>query len=308
MTVASIYLFLLLLIDLSCYCYSKNGENSADTNSLLVNRGHSAFVEEFPQVLCLGETSSNFCAPWSYCKNEKCTCGPIQDDILKCGKGVTSVLDRCCLTYDEGSNIMEAGKCIYNVENSSDFQNTIYHMLPSNISAINNFMCGRFNRNGTLCGKCRDGYYPLAYSFDMDCTECPEGWRNWWKYALVAFFPLTIFYFVVLFLKINATSSFLYGFVFSSQAMCIPALARNILLTAKDWPAFLSVARIACAFFGVWNLDFFRSLNLGVCLGTGILPTLALDLAVGLYPLLLIFMSYSCMTVISNLSSSSGGH
>ncbi len=44
--------------------------------------------------------------------------------------------------------------------------------------------------------------------------------------------------------------------------------------------------------YGIWNLDFFRSFDLGICLGTGTLPTLALDIAVGVYPLLLTILSY----------------
>ncbi len=44
--------------------------------------------------------------------------------------------------------------------------------------------------------------------------------------------------------------------------------------------------------YGIWNLDFFRSFDLGICLGTGTLPTLALDIAVGVYPLLLAIISY----------------
>ena len=44
--------------------------------------------------------------------------------------------------------------------------------------------------------------------------------------------------------------------------------------------------------FTVWNLDIIRSIKLNICLGTNTLQTLALDLAVGAYPLLLILLSY----------------
>jgi hypothetical protein len=40
------------------------------------------------------------------------------------------------------------------------------------------------------------------------------------------------------------------------------------------------------------NLDFLRSFDLGICLGTDILQTLALELAVGVYPLLLLLLTY----------------
>ena len=58
---------------------------------------------------------------------------------------------------------------------------------------------------------------PLVYSFDMNCVECPSGKSNWWRFVLVAFLPLTVFYFVILLFKINVTSSHLHGFVYFSQ-------------------------------------------------------------------------------------------
>ena len=33
-----------------------------------------------------------------------------------------------------------------------------YIQLPSNVSSLNEFMCGLLNREGPLCGKCKDGY------------------------------------------------------------------------------------------------------------------------------------------------------
>ena len=44
--------------------------------------------------------------------------------------------------------------------------------------------------------------------------------------------------------------------------------------------------------YGVWNLDFFRSFNLGICLGIDTIQALALELAVGVYPLLLLLATY----------------
>ena len=42
----------------------------------------------------------------------------------------------------------------------------------------------------------------------------------------------------------------------------------------------------------MWNLDFFRPFYSDLCLGIGILPTLALDYVIAVYPLLLMIMSY----------------
>ena len=42
----------------------------------------------------------------------------------------------------------------------------------------------------------------------------------------------------------------------------------------------------------MWNLDFLRFINLGICLPVSTLTTLALDVAVGIYPLLLMLVTY----------------
>ena len=83
---------------------------------------------------------------------------------------------------------IEFGSCIYNT-----FVKNLYATLPSSLSELNETMCGKlFNRTGILCGKCKDGHYPQAYSFDMNCIQCPNGSANWWKYLLAAYLVLCI--------------------------------------------------------------------------------------------------------------------
>ena len=165
---------------------------------------------------------------------------------------------------------------------------------------MNNFTCGdEFNRAGTLCGKCMDGYYPLVYSYDMNCIPCPNGASNWWKFVLRAFFPLTIFYFAILFFKVNVTSSYLQGFVFYCQAFSAPQITRVLVLSmsTKSMPNIQNISRYIGSFYGFWNLDFFRLVNIPICLGTDMLQTLMLDLVVGVYPLFLLGLSYLLITL-----------
>ena len=139
-------------------------------------------------------------------------CGDIPQDILQCSsQGNISVLDCYCITYNENEKESQAeiGNCVYNCFNinKTDFSDSVYRILPKNASDSNEVICGKeLSRNGTLCGKCKDGYYPLVYSFNMTCVKCPHGRANWWKFVLSAFLPLTIFYFIVVFFKINTTS------------------------------------------------------------------------------------------------------
>ena len=222
-------------------------------------------------------------------------CGHIPYDILQCSsQGNISVLDCHCITYNEESQA-EIGSCIYNCfnTNKTDFSDSVYHILPKNASDSNEVICGKeFFRNGTLCGKCKDGYYPLAYSFNLTCVKCPHGRANWWKFVLSAFLPLTIFYFIVVFLKINVTSSHLHGFIYYSQGISMPVLARYLILSLRHHPNYQTVSKYIGSLYGIWNLDFFRIFNNGICLRTDMLQTPSLDIAVGIYPLLLMVLSY----------------
>ncbi len=62
-------------------------------------------------------------------------------------------------------------------------------------------------------------------------------------------------------------------------------------MVSKKYRHFEAIVKWMSLFFGIWNLDFFRSLN-NICLQTDTFQTLALDLAVSFYPLLLILLTY----------------
>jgi hypothetical protein len=74
--------------------------------------------------------------------------------------------------------------------------------------------------------------------------------------------------------------------------MSIPPIAWIVLQgTSRTSTVFVAV-KVYLSLYGVWNLDFFRPFYSDICLGIGILPTLALDYAIAVYPLLLMIISY----------------
>jgi len=109
----------------------------------------------------------------------------------------------------------------------------------------------------------------------------------------VCYFPLTFFYLLVFFLKLDINSSQLHGFIIYSQFISIPTLARNLLLTTKSSHIIYCVVQFILAVYGVWNLDFFRSYNNNICFRINSLATLSLDLIVAVYPLLLMLITYT---------------
>ena len=244
------------------------------------------------------------CPPWSYCDNtdRKCKCIKLPGAPLLCDEGVLTkdnnpplILDCYCITAADENDLIEVGQCDVNCANHPhDLVDLVYKILPPNISDWNNFMCGEFSRYGTLCGKCdeENNYYPRAYSFDLSCIKCDDIKSNLLKYIILVYVPLTIFYFLIFFLKVDIHSSQLQGFIIFSQYISIPALARNIILSSRNKPAILAMVKFVGGLYGVWNLDFFRTYNNNICFRISPLATLSLDLAVAVYPLLLMLITY----------------
>ena len=288
-----IFIFLWLLLLLSQCTKTKHQETSDDNYHVkaptVSSRHYSMLNDEIRKNIYTSRTlfGKKTSESWSYCDHEAKQGLPY--GILKCGyNGTLLVSTGYCATIDEKNTSLEVGYCIYNYYLS---RNTLY-------SALLESMCKDFHRTGTLCDKCQDGYYPLAYSYDMKCVRCQNGKSNWWKFVLAAFLPLTIFYIIIMFFKVNIVSSRFQGFLFYSQMMSLSVIVRLFIIVAKDDDEKskngVTPISLHCltTLYGIWNLDFFRSFNFGICLGTDTLQTLTLELIVGAYPLLLMVVSY----------------
>ena len=211
---------------------------------------------------------------------------------ISCIDNVISVLDCNCVTYDSDKCSVLIGTCPYGCGfTTSRWSGQAFHPLMHNLSdTITNDMCGRLNRSGPMCSKCKTGFSPLVYSYDLTCIICTDSHYNWMKFVAAAFIPLTFFYFVVLLFRIDATSPYLYGFITLNQALASPLSLRAMLLTLKRDT--LLAGRLIAIPYTIWNLDFFRSLPLNICLDLTTLQTLALDYAIAIYPLLLVVITY----------------
>ena len=165
------------------------------------------------------------------CDSERlCQCPAIDQlncDLVQNGDNTLLILDCTCITYNRNCSLFEYGLCGYNCRRESYHISFSYHSMPANVSDWDNFTCGDSIRSETLCGKCDENrnLYPRAYSFDMSCIECTDSKLSWWKYVFSAFFPLSIFCFIILLFRIDTHSSQLQGYVLYSQFISISALS-----------------------------------------------------------------------------------
>ena len=211
---------------------------------------------------------------------------------LLCINNVIYIQHWGCVTYDNDHCSVLLGACPYGcgLTFNSSWTGQAYNPLPNNLSECNHEICGWLNRDGQLCSKCIKDFSPLVYSYELKCIACVHNRYSWLKFVAVAFIPLTFFYFVVILFRIDTTSPYLYGFITLNQALASPIYLRGVFLTLKG--SILLVARLLAIPYTIWNLDFFRSLPLNICLDLTTLQTLALDYAVAIYPLLLVLITY----------------
>ena len=239
---------------------------------------------------CLVDTD---CPIWAECNNTKCVCKEMLQNhrTVHCSEELQLSVIRChCVTYDNRTDELTEGSCFQNCENNNNKNE--YLPLPKDVSQLNQFMCEeRWNRTGRLCGRCLPGHSPLAYSYDMRCVKCPEGNKNIWKYVLVAFGPLTVFYMIVLFCRIKVKSKHFHGYLIASQILSAPVFVRTVYLYLEHHSK-LQVYIVVGTMYSMWNLDFFRGLYPDICLNVSTFTVLALDYAVAIYPLLLTVVSY----------------
>ena len=246
--------------------------------------------------LCSSENDDT-CPPGLFCENGECECGVYPHHFISCNGTISKVLRSYCVNFDLAKNLTLVGQCLHNTIDNHDEEDglqPLYRQLPTDIHQLSSIMCGSLNREGVFCGKCQAGHYPLAYSFNMTCIPCPQTRRNWVRYIMAAYLPLTFFYVGIVLCKVNLISSHLFALVYFCQATSMPFLLRgNFLAILKDTnPYYVEAAKVVLSLYGVWNLDFFRPFYSDLCLGTGELPTLALDYGIAVYPLLLIVISY----------------
>ena len=251
-------------------------------------------------VLTINDETS--CPPWFLYDNttRQCACGDDLGGVVSCDNKEKQVyLVRCyCMTYDAQIGI-SVGSCFTNCiakRSNSSFHLHNYLQVPLDLKDLNKVMCDeRWNRSGRFCGKCKKGYYPLAYSFEMNCVNCTNTDKyRWLIFVSTAFIPLTVFFILILSFGISANSPQLEAFIIFAQIISTPANTRMVLeaLDAEKYPFPATLCRIITAAYGIWNLDFFRTLLPQNCLKITTLQVLALDYVIAVYPLFLIVLTY----------------
>ena len=244
---------------------------------------------------------SGACPPWTVSSSAsgECQCGDALHGVVYCDRDNKriSLLKCYCMSYNRDFNTTVVGPCNAMCRKMSGDNYYSYHVLnvSDDVSLLNSELCGRYSREGQLCGRCKNNTGPPVYSYSLECVPCleTEFKSNLFKYVAVAFLPSTIFYLGAVMFKLSVTSGNMVAYVLFCQIVNVPATQRHLLLNFEKHAGLLIVV------YSMWNLDFFRSLYTPFCIHPKMstLHVLALDYLVGVYPLFLIILTYIAVTL-----------
>ena len=248
--------------------------------------------------------------PWTVAKednisgNVSCECGSSLKGLVQCDNSSFNLqlLPCFCMTpYVKDPNVTVVGACLYTCKYPHDRH--YYHIPANDPISLSEFMCSKVARDGQLCGRCKDGFSPPAYSYDWHCLNCTL-YDNHAKqiaiYITVAFVPLTVFFLIITTLHISATSPAINAFILVSQLTSAPFILRaytHLFVKKHDnlyYTGRVNAVSFFASLYSIWNLDFFRNIYPPLCLHPSIttLQVLALDYIIAVYPLFLIVLTY----------------
>ena len=244
------------------------------------------------------------CLPWTYRPNSTspCQCGSSVRGTIECNitTGVLSLQACVCITYNPITNESVAGHCPYSC--IAHLGEQVYQ-LPMNRNNFTALTCGVWNREGPLCSKCIQGYGIPLYSYDLKCVNCSSSFqiKEVFKFLAVSLIPPTVLCIVVAVFHLNVLHPPWSVFVLAAQVLSTPVTIQSLLNYANvnSYKQNRIPTMVTATIYGAWNLDFFRALYKPTCISPSITATqsYAIEGAIGLYPLVLLVVMYSFVTL-----------
>ena len=227
--------------------------------------------------LVLG-ASNTLCPTGFYYNNNtsKCECDErlVDHHFMKCNQPDKTAYIRngICFTLATNSNTYSVGYCPLTLGNWENITNRLWSELPSDLDMLNVTMCGPYNREGYLCGKCIDGYGLPVYSHDLKCVNCSEFSTgvSIVMYIIIQFVPITLFFVCAVVFHLNITSGPLLGYFIFCQIYFFSDFraTQNIFhFISNHVSEYIKVLfNISQTLSELWNLLFFKSLIPPFCI------------------------------------------
>ena len=170
-------------------------------------------------------------------------------------------------------------------------------VLPNKSDLLENQICGKYHRNGTLCGRCIDNYSVTVNTKYYECINCTgeNVILNRVKYVAAVYIPLTLLFSLIIIFNIRLTSAAANSFILFSQVISSTfdlsadgQIPYSAITGGKSRGGFIQIYKYI---YGIFNLEFIEQFLHPLCVGDiSPLEAISLDYIVAFFPLVMILL------------------
>ena len=202
------------------------------------------------------------------------------------------------MTYNNQAGEIRAGGCQTTLYRNDSYK--FYYQLPTNVSDLNNQICGPSNSKGVLCGECQDGFTVSLLSA-VNCVNCSDISHGLIKHLAVTYLPLTVLFVIIIIFSINVVSGPINSFLFFGQITTAHFSNIGDMLSVLESQGTSTFSRrtstlIFASLYDVLNLNFPSPT---VCTTSNLsrMEVYALRYVSAIYPLIIALLLYSGITL-----------
>ena len=253
--------------------------------------------------LCLSQeltvvTAHSDCPPWHFTPpnaSSPCSdCVWLYNSSVHCSDTGALVDVTTTVTTTNGTYPLFISRELFYLDPTKGLhkRSILFRDLPPNTSALDDFFCSSSDRRGYLCRQCKPGCGISVYTyFGLPCA-CPCYSYGIPLYILLEIGFSTIFYLLLVSLNISVISSKWNTviFYFSLVAYIVSSQTHThlVLSLSGSW-----VPIVLRTLYGVWNVDFFRSVIPKFCVSqsVSVLGAMSTGYISAFWPMVLVFLT-----------------
>ena len=248
------------------------------------------------------EDQEGCCPFWHIPRNGRCECGAGLNGVVSCDESFVFIKNGYCVTWSNSTNSAELYQCPLA---HLDFKDTCsgshfnaYH-IRINISGreLNYLTCKSFNRLGTHCRQCIDGYGPAAFSNRFSCADCSKHKHFWVLSLLFQLTMSTLLCLAFIPLQVKGTSSPLNIIITYAQLGSIEFKLSGNLQNEIVCYIGQTFTNIIITILGFSNLDFFYVTFPPLCISSSFkaINSLLFEYVIAIYPMFFTVFIYMCI-------------
>ena len=242
-------------------------------------------------------------------RNGLCVCSRYLNNFIDCDRSMLFVHLGNCMTWNNETDDAQIQCCLFTPQTFKDVCLPIYptlsnialtaYPIPINTSGdeFDSITCRPFNRKGTQCKQCRDGYGPAPFVNGNSCYDCSEHQYLWILNIFIQIAMCTLMYILFIPLQICVTCS-PFNFIFTYSQLIVNGVKMDGRLASfMSCNLGVKFSDFLLTVLGFFNLDFFHATLPPSCVNTSVnvIDILFFDFIIAVYPIILTAIIFLCI-------------